>query len=373
MGIKYKAFVISTIMLDLDTVRHIATSNGFEEVQFNEVSRIVAFQKESPRCRVNVYYSTGTVATCLDHPRSGKTQLFRREQSMDDLYAIFNNPRQHTGVGYYRSKNNENWQPVNSNGILNKNTFHKAECDDARRWRYIQSTQEGFCNERQAEQIAALCKLFHQLRFAPPNGRDIMTTAEKFNSMPPEELDAINQSIRQAGFPGITICADCEETGCKCNEREGAHCSITNIILKVAQDMDGVQGLVTLPNEGEGEGEDKLHIISVDQVCSCECNAGIYFRQRHSTFLEKLGRQFRSFPQSIRRELLHWFISKHYHGYEPFLINPEYDPTYKASGENLPVDFYGSRFCSNAILRGHREYGELTYNEGRNGCNCHGI
>ena len=359
-------------MLDVNTVRHIARSNDFEEIQYNEVSRVVSFFKESLRCRVNVYYSTGTVATCLDHPRSGKTQLFRRQQSLDDLYAIFNNPRQHTGVGYYRNKTNESWQPVPGNGSIN-NTFHRAECDDARRWRYIQSTQEGFCNEKQADQIAALCKLFYQLRFAPPNGQDIMTTAEKINAMPSEELDEMNRRFLQAGFSAISICADCEETGCKCNERSGSHCSISRIILKVAHVMDGVQGLVYLPKSGEEEEEKNFDIRSVEEFCSCQCHDGIIFRQRYSTFLEKLGRQFRSFPRSIRRELLHWFISKLYHGYEPFIYNPNYNPTKEGTGENMPIDFYGSRFCSNSIKNAHHDYGELTYVEGAKGCNCHGI
>ena len=91
-------------MLDIETVRRIANQNGFDEVQYNDVSRVIAFQKGYPPCRVNVYYSTGTVATCLDHPRSGKTQLFRRGQSLDDLAGIFSNPRQHTGVGFSEAR-----------------------------------------------------------------------------------------------------------------------------------------------------------------------------------------------------------------------------------------------------------------------------
>merc|ERR1712025_417717 len=35
-----------------------------------------------------------------DHPRSGKTQLFRRNNSLQDIDDIFENPRRHTGRGY---------------------------------------------------------------------------------------------------------------------------------------------------------------------------------------------------------------------------------------------------------------------------------
>ena len=41
---------------------------------------------------------TGTVGTCMDHPNQGKTQLFRRDQTLDSLSAIFKNPRVHTGM-----------------------------------------------------------------------------------------------------------------------------------------------------------------------------------------------------------------------------------------------------------------------------------
>ena len=90
-------------MLDIDSIRRLAKHHGFVEIQFNKTSRVISFEK-SPHCRVNIYYTTGTVATCLDHPRSGKTQLFRRNQSMNDIESILKNSRHHTEVGYYRNK-----------------------------------------------------------------------------------------------------------------------------------------------------------------------------------------------------------------------------------------------------------------------------
>jgi hypothetical protein len=86
--------------LPIHIVRRIASMNGAREICFNEVSRVVSFQCHDTR--VNVYYSTGTVGTSLDHPRQGRTQLFRRNVSLEMLSRIFANPRIHTGHGYHR-------------------------------------------------------------------------------------------------------------------------------------------------------------------------------------------------------------------------------------------------------------------------------
>ena len=57
--------------------------------------------------RLNFWLSTGTVGSYLDHPRQGKTQLFRRQLSLSDASEIFNNPRQHTGKGYHTKKHHD--------------------------------------------------------------------------------------------------------------------------------------------------------------------------------------------------------------------------------------------------------------------------
>lgn len=51
--------------------------------------------------RVNIYWTKMTVATCVNHPTKGKTQLFRRNVTEKQLERIFKNPRVHTGKGYY--------------------------------------------------------------------------------------------------------------------------------------------------------------------------------------------------------------------------------------------------------------------------------
>lgn len=82
-------------------VRILATACGLEEICLNETSRVISFRRvSSSNTRYNVYYTTGTVSTSLDHPRQGKTQLFRRNVDMDLLREIFLNPRIHTDLGY---------------------------------------------------------------------------------------------------------------------------------------------------------------------------------------------------------------------------------------------------------------------------------
>jgi hypothetical protein len=89
--------------LDLSEVRRAAREERLGEVYHNEQSRVVSFVFAGEEAvRVNVYWTTGTVGTCLDHPRQGKTQLFRRNVSMQQLRQIFGHPRVHTGAGYHR-------------------------------------------------------------------------------------------------------------------------------------------------------------------------------------------------------------------------------------------------------------------------------
>jgi hypothetical protein len=112
--------------IPLDTACQMASRHGYDEIYFNKQSRIISFRKEGTR--INVYYTTGTVGICLEHPRNGKSQDFRRDQSPEDLEAIFRNPtkpkdfrrdqspedleaisrkpRIRTGVAYYSTKTN---------------------------------------------------------------------------------------------------------------------------------------------------------------------------------------------------------------------------------------------------------------------------
>jgi hypothetical protein len=45
-----------------------------------------------------------TVQTALIHPKKGKTQLTRNDINLRTLLKLFENPREHTGKGYYKKR-----------------------------------------------------------------------------------------------------------------------------------------------------------------------------------------------------------------------------------------------------------------------------
>ncbi len=93
----------------LEAVRWLAAHYGWQEVQFDVLQDLVAFKHpEKPELgRVNVWYTKMTVGTALEHPHKGKTQLFRKRVNGKTLAKIFQNPRTHTGRGYYTREENE--------------------------------------------------------------------------------------------------------------------------------------------------------------------------------------------------------------------------------------------------------------------------
>lgn len=92
----------ATILTTLSTVSEIkflAKVYGWVETTHDTKTQLLSFTRKGKV--VNVWYGTMTVGTFLHHPRKGKTQLFRKNVSMKLLEFIFNNPRLHTGKGYY--------------------------------------------------------------------------------------------------------------------------------------------------------------------------------------------------------------------------------------------------------------------------------
>ena len=108
--------------LDKATIRKIAVKHGYEEIELKEreAAYMLSFEhgnkkgcggrgKDFGHVRVNVYFTTGTVGTSLDHPTKGKTQLFRKKRpDYALLERIFEDPRVHTGDGYYRKTTKHN-------------------------------------------------------------------------------------------------------------------------------------------------------------------------------------------------------------------------------------------------------------------------
>ncbi|KAL7456672.1 hypothetical protein ACHAWC_008146 [Mediolabrus comicus] len=83
----------------IEFVRGMAAAFELTEITLNEVSKVISFQTDANE-RINVYYTTRTVGTALNHPNQGATQLFRRRCSSEELREIMQNPRVHTGKGY---------------------------------------------------------------------------------------------------------------------------------------------------------------------------------------------------------------------------------------------------------------------------------
>lgn len=95
------AYVLNQSELD-----YMAETRGWEilDTSRSEAS-MASYRKDGTR--LNFWLTTGTVGSYLDHPRQGKTQLFRRQIGMSQASEIFNNPRQHTGAGYHTKKENQ--------------------------------------------------------------------------------------------------------------------------------------------------------------------------------------------------------------------------------------------------------------------------
>merc|ERR1711962_1719153 len=96
-------------------VREIAWMQGYEEIYLaeRESGHMLSFShnskygcggpdKDRGPVRIDVYFTTGTVTTSLNHPRQGKGQLKRSFQpDYVLLQKIFENPRHHTDSGYH--------------------------------------------------------------------------------------------------------------------------------------------------------------------------------------------------------------------------------------------------------------------------------
>ena len=95
--------------LSLDEVQRLARKVNCKLISVSQKSRVVSFLKQGEcskhgNIRINIYWTSGTVGICLDHPRQGRTQLFRRNVDMETLRKIFKNPSAHTGAGYYQKQ-----------------------------------------------------------------------------------------------------------------------------------------------------------------------------------------------------------------------------------------------------------------------------
>jgi hypothetical protein len=72
------------------------------------------------------------------------------------LETIFQNPRTHTGIGYYLT---HQWGRIL--WTCTQPYGGRMQCDDAQPWWYVQAAT-GFCSPQQVAQIVACCELWNQ-------------------------------------------------------------------------------------------------------------------------------------------------------------------------------------------------------------------
>ena len=208
----------------------------------------------------NVYYTTGTVATCLNHPRQGKTQLFRRNMTLPDLKSIFQNPRVHSGVGYQMIRKNMTWIPIGRSRTT-YNIQPEEECDLTRRCRYV-CYATNLCDDEEMERIVSFCRLWKFLEF--PNNANIVMS--------------------------------------RSNRREGSNCTLCDMLLVVARDYYGARTYVETYGDGnQAHGETRAR---------CSCKSGDRYRKNFREPLNQARCLILSLGDPVRFQVLFWFIGR---------------------------------------------------------------
>jgi hypothetical protein len=91
-----------TYRINKETVQQLADSYNYQLIDFQKSIGMVSYYRDG--VRINIYLTKGTVSTSMNHPTKGKTQLFRKNITQQQLARIFKNPRLHTGQGYYKKQ-----------------------------------------------------------------------------------------------------------------------------------------------------------------------------------------------------------------------------------------------------------------------------
>ncbi len=88
--------------MDIKRIKKIAECHGWRFVDHQQNIGMISFIKtidDSP-ARINIYLTKMTVSTSLNHPKQGKTQMFRKKVNDKLMEELFINPRTHTDKGY---------------------------------------------------------------------------------------------------------------------------------------------------------------------------------------------------------------------------------------------------------------------------------
>lgn len=75
---------------------------GYELIKVDYSTGMIRFYQRVNLVAVNIYTTTLTVTTEIFHPKKGKSQLHRKRLSVSDIVKVLENPRLHTGKGYYK-------------------------------------------------------------------------------------------------------------------------------------------------------------------------------------------------------------------------------------------------------------------------------
>ena len=106
--------------------------------------------------QLNVWCSTGTIGSYLNHPQRGKSQLFRREiYDHRDLREVFENPRVHGHGGYYErqqhSQQQAEWQ---------RQTERQAAAEAAEEWEWSETRRVQ--QARGTRQCYSIQSIYHE-------------------------------------------------------------------------------------------------------------------------------------------------------------------------------------------------------------------
>jgi len=244
------------MQLPLALVRETAEQNGYREVEHNNKSRLLSFREgKSGSTRINVYYTTGTVGTCLNHPRRGKTQLFRRNVNIDALDSIFANPRIHTGEGYYhRNSTKQKWRRENTDEYV---------CDSARRWQFVGHSTSLVQSDREMRTIVTIVTEWDDLYWDP-------------GSLP---------HLHYTRF------------AC------GSHSALLKMLYEVVRETSGDCRCYS-------EEEGWMSMLDENLPFYHDCDNETYFLEVHEDDVRRLKRKFLSLRENIRIELMQWFIGR---------------------------------------------------------------
>ena len=89
----------------IEDIESIAIDCGWTFMVLQTNIGMISYRKEDQdngKMRIKIYMTKGTVSTAIKHTKPGKTQLFRKNVTLDQLTQILINPRKPTCKGYYR-------------------------------------------------------------------------------------------------------------------------------------------------------------------------------------------------------------------------------------------------------------------------------